>query len=216
MSPVIGRQECGRFGAWDATNVARVFLELGPSMHALDLGAFSASGTASHENRNHSFSVPSGTFHTRTPLFGMSLRGGAFVNRWLYVGGQLDISGAAMQGPAITDGTLTEVPTGVAMFDFGAVAGAMWQAGPITLRGEVLAGIDVMGLLFSSHLGACDGPGSAMVAAARIEPRVALEARVTPWTSIGVMGGTNALAVEDWSASVYLRWSLRSYDGMRL
>ncbi len=213
VSDVVGRIQCRRFGDWDATNTLPIFFEVGTSARALDLSSWAGTGTASHDNRNHSFSLRAGTLAPRTPLLGVVARAGWMLGRWAYVGAQLDVAGTALDGPATATNGLVETPRAVAGVGVGGFAGVMFQHGAFTARAEVMAAVDVDVLTFASALGPCNGTATSTFLHGRIEPRAALEARVSPWTSVGVMGGTNALDTADWSASVYVRWSLRSYDG---
>lgn len=213
VSDVVGQQACSRFGSWDASRVPALFVEAGFRGEGIDLSGFSASATATHPDANHPFTLRPGDLSARALGFGASLRIGAYLHRAFYVGGQLGFGIAGLSGAPMRFDGLTETPRDAVRLGLGAFAGVQTHTGPLTLRAEVLAGADLTVISLASRYGACDGNATASSLSPRVEPRLAVEARLAPWTSVGVMAGTNALAPQDWSATLYLRWSLRAYDG---
>ena len=214
VSAVVGQQACTRFGrTWDVSHTPALFFEAGLVAGGVDLRDLAATGSANHEDANHPFAIQAGEVASRTPLFGLALRIGAQLNRWLYVGGHGDFAMGSVSGDTLRFGMLSETPSSIARMSLGAFGGARTALGPLTLRAELLVGFHAVVISTQSEYGACRGGAAASELRPRIEPRVAVETTLSPWLSAGVVGGTNALAPLDWTASVYLRWSLRAYDG---
>lgn len=213
VSGVVGHQRCTSFGrGWDVAGVPSLFFEAGLRVEGVDLAAFAASGTATHLDANHAFSLRPGDVRARAPGFGAVLRVGTYVYRARYVGAQLGFTMGAADGVRVERDGLSETPQGMFRVGAGAFGGVRLPAGPVSLRAEVLVGADVTGVSFASRYGACEGTAVAASVSARVEPRLSVEASLGPWTSLGLSAGTNALSPQDWNASLYLRWSLRAYD----
>lgn len=213
-SAIVGRQSCARFGAlWNVARTPEISFESALTAGAIDLSRVSASGRAEHPDANHPFSVAQGALNVASPAFGLALRLNGGLGGGLYLAVQLDLAIASARGAPLRFGDLVETPRTALRVGAGVAAGYRYGVGPVNLRAEVLAGVSATSLTFDSAYGACAGTASVFDVAARVEPRVSVEARLTPWTTLGVSGGTNALSVGDWSTALYMRFSALAYDG---
>jgi hypothetical protein len=214
VSDIVGLRRCSRFGSWDTGHGPSMSFEVGLIAQGLDLSGVSGTATASHLGANHEFAVGRGFVPARATAFGAALRLNAFFTSNVYAGVDLGLAGGAAAGATTQFGPLSETPESAFRLGFGAVLGVATRLGPITLRGEVLGGINVTSVSFASHYLSCDDHGAVVVTSARVEPRVALEAAVGPWASVGVMGGATALDTGEWSGMLYTRWTTRAYYGV--
>jgi len=213
-SDVVGHQTCTRFGSWDATYVPALTFELGGSLHLVDGASLDGFSLAEHDGGNVGVNVTG----TRTAAIGTGdLRVRLAITRNFYLGVELGIGGGP-SAPGLQATTsmadATVRPSGTMWISGGFAVGARIPLGAIDLRAELLLG----GALATSELHEryfdCENYVSIGSGIGLVEPRVAIDWWVSPWMTLGVVGGVNlAGPLSDAQVGVAVGFHARPHDG---
>jgi len=148
------------------------------------------------------------------PMFGVYLRGAAHLRRWLYVAVHLQWSaGVNQQAPA----RLGALPARTALqYGTGVAVGLHWRMfEPVAFRVELGATLLAVCVCFID-CPARDARGELFEPRVRLEPRAFLDVRVSPTISLGILGGTDVLLPEEWTAGLSLRWTRSPHSNRHL
>ena len=137
----------------------------------------------------------------------------------LYLGGELDIGGAALdQGAKLASNPDLSIDGANVFLATGIVVGLdAPRVGPFEASAEFFAGGWLMGLHANSPV-QCDtgdGPGEcgAIVPSWWLEPRARVVTYLTPHLSVDAWGGLGLSRAGEWSSGGALSWHFRSFDG---
>jgi len=178
------------------------------------LGGRAYGGDAEHDNHNHAFRM-SGDGVPALQLGGFGFQVGGLIGRYLYLGGEMEVTLGSNPGGTITQGTQVLRPRGAVSVGGFAVAG-VWVpvSRALRLRAEVAAGGRFVSMGYESTFGACVADASVSAHQLAVEPRGGVEWFVTPWTSLGASMGADVLNPGQVSAGLTLRVHARAYDGV--
>lgn len=218
VSSVVGRWVCpsSRFGTWNVAHFPRLRLHFGTSGHRFPVRNMTFDGTAPHgDGIAYSMvgsDITNGLAGAATFDLGLSIN----VSRHLYAGLEGKIGHAWLHGQT-TDASadLMMNASGTLYSELGGVAGLVVPIGDFDLRAETFVGARLVGVSVDSVHGACADTSYAYDASWLVEPRVAVESWITPWATLGVQAGANALQRDDISLGVYLQGHLRAFDAFR-
>ena len=194
-SPVVGRSTCRTFGSWQlAGGVPRLEVGMGISIHRFSLGGTSFQGTADHDP-SISYRAAGGELSGGDAAVGYStdvraLVGGAHV----YGGLEGQVGGFDLDGEVFHNGPQTVTPERTLYMAGGGVIGAHASFGRFRARAEVFAGVRYLSVSGESRQLACVTDTTMRAFAGLVEPRVAIEAWVTPWAALGVAAGASDLS----------------------
>ncbi len=221
VSSVVGHSRCTRFGRWDASHHRPFRLRIGTSLVRLGNGPTRFTGTAKHPG------MPAVAYAVQRDGSNRALSGGSFdisvtthlgdgVGRFLYAGieGRLGaLSSSGFRGESEAD--LEVMPTDLSYVSAAAILGTSVPIGPLTLRGELAAGVDAIGIkTHTQHLD-CEHHTTLFETKAALRPRVSVEHWVTPWISMGASLATNVLRKNDASLGLFVGGHWQAFDGRR-
>ncbi len=218
VSSVVGRWVCpgSHFGTWNVAHFPRLRLHFGTSGHRFPVRNMTFAGTAPHGDGIAYSMVGSeltnGLAGAATFDLGMSMS----LSRHLYAGFEGKIGHAWLHGQT-TDASadLMMNTSGTLYSEIGGVAGITVPVGDFDLRAETFVGARLVGVSVASVHGACADTSYAYDASWLVEPRVSVESWITPWATLGVQAGANALQRDDISLGVYLQGHMRAFDAHR-
>jgi hypothetical protein len=206
VSPVLGRRRCGRFGAWDVSDRARVQLGVAASMHMLPLDGLGVGAEPGGAREEPALATARS----------IELRATGSLGRRLYAGGEGQIG----HGRSITPGTIEidgirGVPEAGTYVAAGGVLGATvttnrrWAT-----RAELMAGVRFLRLEVRR-----DGSGdvdeerrAAWGGRVIFQPRLRIERWLSPWVTLGGMIGLDGDGGRGASLSVVLTGHTRAFD----
>jgi hypothetical protein len=209
---VVGHRENTVFGgSWHAGPIA-FFAELSASERIMGFGDMTFSGT-----------VPGGTgFRLRGDSLGRVSTFGAvdhFELRLLgplYAGLMLRVLGGhlAPRSPFFADSVQARTGSTVEELGGGASLGLMSRPiGDARFRADVTAGGSAV--IVDVDVPGCGHPCSAAAARATrywVEPRLVMDAWLTPWWTVSAWGAADALRLPDFAVGLALGFHLRSFD----
>jgi hypothetical protein len=123
--------------------------------------------------------------------------------------------GPSVDGTRATRTHEVSVEPGVSqLLGIGGVVGMQVVLAPIGLRAELFAGADFAGIWArTSYLGVPGHSSVTLTPHAVIEPRLAVDLWLTPWLSVGVMGGVDVLGpLTSADVGLTITGHVRSYD----
>ncbi|MEC7522390.1 MAG: hypothetical protein VYE22_21060 [Myxococcota bacterium] len=213
-SDVVGLQRCRRFGrGWDVTGVPALRLSLAGNARRARVGHLSFRGQAEHHNETHALGDAGRDLHDADLLTGgLTARLDLTIFDYLSVGGEVSFAGASVSGAPRTDGALVHTPTSVSFLGGGLVLGAGIPVDVFTIRPELFLGGRAVLLSSETRVGDCVESTLSDTAEWVVEPRIAVEWFVGPWTGLSVFVGTNVLVPGEVNAGVQLSLHARSYD----
>jgi hypothetical protein len=134
----------------------------------------------------------------------------------VYLGTDFELTAGANPGAEIRQGMQVLRPRSTVSLGILGVAG-LWVPvlGRLRLRAEVALGGRFVSMGYESTVGACVTSTSVGAHQLVVEPRGGVEFFLTPWTSVGVTGGTNVLEPGQVSAGLTLRFHAQAWDGVR-
>jgi len=218
VSSVVGRWVCpgSRFGTWNVAHFPRLRLHFGTSGHRFPVRNMTFSGTAPHGDGIAYSMVGSDITNSLAGAATFDLGMSINVSRHLYAGVEGKIGHAWLHGQTSdTAASLMMNASGTLYGEVGGVAGVSVPIGNFDLRAETFVGARLVGLSVDSVHDTCADTSYAYDASWLVEPRVAVESWITPWATLGVQAGANALQRDDISLGVYLQGHLRAFDARR-
>lgn len=221
QSDVLGRRVCSGFGAWALPSLAPILtVESGVSVRTVALGRYGFAGEVDHGTEgSYQYRLVGDEMGAEAQLVSADLR--VLGGRRIYAGAEFDLGGVAGDDADMvtmaTDGGVrpAEMTPRIQMsFGYGAVLGARVPLGNLRLSAEVFAGGRTLQLAVDSAVGACETTSYAYSSRAAIEPRVRLEAWVSPWLTLGAFAGSDLLSPGP-AAGAFLSGHTRAFDGGR-
>jgi hypothetical protein len=212
-TPIVGRSECSRFGAWDVGWLPPIELGLGASVRRFSLDGMHFEGVAQHD-RAVAFNLRGADLGAGDVTAVTSdLRMLTGLGRHLYLGLEGELGGVAVDGDTMQRATQTLTPGNALFLGGGGFVGVRTGGRGLRLRAELYGGVRALIEEVESHDGICTSPTSMRAVAPAIEPRLALETWLTPYATLGANFGANALAERDYSVGLLLSMHARAFDG---
>lgn len=218
-SEIHGRRQCGEFGTWAMGRVPHLAIELGTSVRSISLARLDLSGRIDHEDDgSYAYRMTGAPDAGAAAAVGADLRvtGG---RRW-YGGVELSIGGIAAD-PGAMEMSFAAEPgaSGEAALQLhvagGAVAGARWSLGRLSVAGEVFAGARMLQVEIESRYGYCDLTDHARDYSVAVEPRARADLWLSPWATVGAFAGTDIAQPGSRVLGVYVGGHTRAFDGVR-
>jgi hypothetical protein len=209
-SHVVGQTRCSGFAS-DWANGDAPAIAVGVDVRALRLAPSML--VASGSLASQAWSLESGP---EPWLVSLAPRTRIELERFAYVGieGRLGV-GPSVDGTRATRTHEVSVEPGVSqLLGIGGVVGMQVVLAPIGLRAELFAGADFAGIWArTSYLGVPGHSSVTLTPHAVIEPRLAVDLWLTPWLSVGVMGGVDVLGpLTSADVGLTITGHVRSYD----
>jgi hypothetical protein len=215
---IVGRAECHRFGqGWNIAWLPRLQIGFGFSTHLFPTDDMRFEGTAAHDTGDIAYAVVGGDMESdRAGAVTVDLRITGSVGHRGYVGVEGNVGGGFVEQQRILGPEGNELEPGIGLYASGGVVGGVaLPFGDNRVRAEALVGRRLLVLTMTSYHGDCVDTQTVHDGAWLVEPRVAIERFVTPWTTVGVSLGSNLLDQGDVSAGIYLQGHVRAYDAQR-
>jgi hypothetical protein len=138
---------------------------------------------------------------------------GGFVSRHLYLGGRFGFGGGTVQTP---DAVRSVRATSTFDLESGAFFGAALPLGDWQLRSDVTFGWRATVMSLISEQGDCIERATATNHSLLVEPRLALERWISPWTTVGAFVATDATRMgADIRFGLSITAHTRSFDRQR-
>lgn len=220
VSGVVGRQQCGRYGAWSIARFSPILtLESGVSVRRVSLDGVAFGGEVDHgAEGSYQYRLVGDELADVATLVTADLR--ILGGRTIYGGAELGVGGVAAdesQMAATTSGAperASMTPSVQMSFGYGAVLGVRLPLGKLRASAEVFAGGRTLQLSVDSALGACETTDASYATRFSVEPRARLEAWVSPWFTLGAFAGTDLVSSAP-SFGAFLSGHTRAFDGQR-
>lgn len=215
---IVGRAECHRFGqGWNIAWLPRMQLGLGLSTRTFPIDDMRFEGTAAHDTGDIAYAVVGGEMESdRAGAVTLDLRVTGAVGHHGYVGVEGNVGAGFTDHQRILGPEGNELEPGPGLYASGGVVGGLaLPFGDNRVRAEAMVGRRLLMLSMTSYHGDCVDTQTVHDGAWLVEPRVAVERFVGPWTTVGVSFGSNLLERGDVSAGVYVQGHLRAYDAQR-
>jgi hypothetical protein len=218
QSDVTGDRVCSRFGdGWSVERMPQLVLAAGFTTNHLVPSARNWTGTFGKDHPTK-FRVAGDSLGMRAiDDVGFDFRLTGFITKTTYVGIDWGLGFGSVQPRfAPRDGYELRPKSGINFVQakIATVVGARLPLGPFSVRLEALVGVQVASV--SGELRPLNGQwvsGSFTNAALLLEPRVAVDVWTTPWSTITLWGGGNALYASDRSMGLSFSLHGRSFDG---
>ena len=197
----------------------RFFEEVGLSTQLVDFGGAHFSGETV-DGRHLSF--PGSTFGRQMSYglldarFGLFLPGPVYAGLWMRAGFEYVGDRPAVDGGV---GVALKPDVGMADVTAGGLVGVAFARTPsFRLRGELAGGVRAffVGVAPPGCAVGDDGcTGRASLVRPAIEPRLVLDAWLSPWWSVGGWVAADALFLPGSGVGLSITWHTRGYDGLR-
>jgi hypothetical protein len=196
-SDVVGYRHCTPYGAWGANlRDPEVFMELGTNMRHFASSAGPLS-VARISTPSTSTSVASSTTHSNAgPAWMFDERMGVHLNRVIYFAFDFEFGDfAGTNSPALDERVI--------IVDGMLSAGAHVGVGPFALRGEVAGGLMESALVSQTD----------MSLDPMLEARGRVDLWLSPWFTVGGVGGASLIHSGEWMAGLYIGFHTWAYAG---
>ncbi|MGA2447954.1 MAG: hypothetical protein ABTD50_04675 [Polyangiaceae bacterium] len=208
---VVGHNWTFPFGDGWGPRVA-FFVEVQALAQSVDL----SQGTyASTQADSHKFALPGGTFG-RAASYALDMRTSIRLAGPVYVGllFRMGAGRLATGAPSQSDATGVRPDSSFLDLAVGGLAGLMLgHFEGVRLRAEVGAGVRALDVLIDSMTCNAQASCEAIQGRGLVEPRLVLDAWLTPWWSVGASVGLEALQPSDGFVGLSLAFHVRNFDG---
>lgn len=221
-SDVLGRRQCSGFADWAMPRLSPpVAIEVGTTVRTLALSQMRFSGTVDHGDMGSYRVSMSGRPQDRADAAAITSDLRALSGRRLYFGAELAIGGISADESALdmsvsTGGTdATADPRFRLYLATGAVAGLRANVSRFTLAAEAFGGMRMIDAEVTSRYGTCETTATARNYAATVELRARADLWLTPWLTLGLFTGQDALHPTTRALGLTLGGHIRAFDALR-
>jgi hypothetical protein len=212
-----GQYRCRTFGTWDSSRMPRLNVSLELSSRFFPVQGWSVSGVRGKVSAPMDSGVFDGSHVVATPI---GMRIGGYLTGPLYTGLHLGID------PAFRYGGDSRPPDAIRLTSttglYAEVALALEVAIPVrnvTLRGELLSDGRLMSFGATDPKTTTEQTSSAYLSASAatwmLQPRVAADLWVSPWSTVGIFAGTDVLHKSEYILGLSFGFHLRAFEGAR-
>ncbi len=219
-SDVVGERSCSRYGVgWSSEHAVPIVLGLGAFHGQVSPIGRSFAGKIG-KNSPTLYDYQGGEAGlSSVSTYGFDLRTHGFLTRSLYLGFDWTMAFAhARPNAHHADGWALSPRDGVNFFQIrvGPALGLRIPAGRLSFRGELGVGLQILSLSQNARplQSTASSVGSATYVGGYLEPRLAVDAWTSPWSTISLWGGVNALHPADRSFGLGFALHGRAFDGV--
>lgn len=218
-SDVVGERNCSRYGAgWAAERSVPIVLGLGAFHGQVSPIGRSFAGKIGKSSPTLYDYQGDETGLSTVKTYGFDLRTHGFLTRSLYLGFDWAMAFAHASPQAhVADGWALAPRNGLNFFQLrvGPSLGLRIPAGRLSLRGEIGFGLQILSMTQNARplQSTATSAGAATYVGGYVEPRVAVDAWTSPWSTVSVWGGVNVLHPADRSFGLAFALHGRAFDG---